>query len=226
MLSKNRHFFRKRRLTLGFGLIFGGILLAVGIVGVMDYVSVKNEGAAVPEPVVVTDDSATPSEKKPDMTQEYTVPAQYPRAIKIPSIGVETYIQQVGVTKANEMATPTNVHFTGWYVNGVTPGEPGLSIINGHVGGRYSPGVFANLKNTKTGDTIEIQMGDLSWRNFEIVSVATYSIEQSGAALFKDNPEITNELHLITCEGNYNQKSDTYDKRLIVVARLQGTRRS
>lgn len=211
---------QKRHVGVALGLIVGGLLVTVGIFGAVNYLFLKNEGTAVPEQAIVTDDSATPSEKEPDMTQEYTVPANQPRLINIPLAGVDAYIQKVGINKAGEMATPTNIYFTGWYVNSVAPGSPGLSIINGHVGGQYSHGIFKNLKNTKPGDAIEIQMGDMSWRKFEIVSVKTYKVDESGDALFKDDPTIINELHLITCEGNYNQSSDTYDERLIVVARL------
>ena len=217
--NKSRKQLRLRVLAVAM-LVVGCLLLTVGALGVYDYFSVKSEGADLPSNEAVTSDAVVPSENKPaEISTGYVVPAGQPRVIEIPSISVEAYVQRVGITPQGAMATPNNIYFTGWYVNSVGPGEQGLSIINGHVGGRYSPGIFENLKNTKQGEKIRVQMGDLSWREFEITSVNTYPVEESGEALFDDDPTVDSELHLITCEGNYNSQSDTYDQRVIVVAK-------
>lgn len=219
-VKKRSHLVTKRHIIIGVSLVVGCLLLTVSALGLYDYFAVKNDGLTIPDTTTVTSDSAVPSENKPtEISSEYTVPAGHPRVIQIPSIAVDAYVQRVGVTPQGAMATPNNIYFTGWYVNSVGPGEKGLSIINGHVGGRYSPGIFKDLKNTKTGEEIRIQMGDLSWREFEITSIDTYSVADSSVPLFDDDPMIDEELHLITCEGNYNADSDTYDQRVIVVAK-------
>jgi LPXTG-site transpeptidase (sortase) family protein len=116
------------------------------------------------------------------------------------------------------MATPNNIYFTGWYVESVVPGEKGVSILNGHVGGRYSPGIFKDLKNIEEGKSIRVEMGDLSWREFRVVSTTSYALSEAAEPLFHNDPRIDQELHLITCDGVYNKATETYDQRIIVVA--------
>jgi hypothetical protein len=36
--------------------------------------------------------------------------------------------------------------------------------------------------------------------------------------LFADDPAIERELRIITCDGNFDDSSQTYDQRLVVVA--------
>lgn len=161
------------------------------------------------------------SEKRPDIgSSEFTVPDNQPRKIELPSLRVEAFIQRVGVTSANEMATPDNIFFAGWYIDSAVPGETGVSIINGHAGGRYVNGAFRHLNVLESGDLVRVQMGDLSWREFEVVSVDTYDLEQATAALYDDDKDIDRELRLITCDGVFDDITQTYDKRVIVVAKL------
>lgn len=163
-----------------------------------------------------------PSEKNPGaVTDEYKVPADQPRAIAINSLGIEAYVQRVGIDINKNMVAPNNIYFAGWYVGSVAPGEKGVSIINGHDGGRYADGVFKHLVNVKSDDIITVQMGDNSWREFVVRSVDTYPVEASARALFADDSHIDRELHLITCDGVFDDRTQTYDRRLIVTAELK-----
>lgn len=150
------------------------------------------------------------------MSDEYKVPAGQPRVISLPSLGVEAYVQRVGIDKDNVMVAPNNIFYAGWYTGSITPGEIGVSIIDGHAGGRYENGIFKHLAKIKKGDTIRIQMGDGTWREFKTISTDIYPAKDSAKALFIDDPTIERELHLITCDGAFDDRTQTYDKRLIV----------
>lgn len=158
-----------------------------------------------------------PNETKP--AGDYVVAADQPRQIKIPKITAEGYIQKVGKDQNNSIAVPTNIHFAGWYVGSVRPGEKGLSIIDGHLGGRYSPGIFSKLNNLTKGDQITVEFGDKSIRQFVIVEKKTVKLAQSAAVLFEKKQNIERQLNLITCDGNYVQSSKTYDNRLIIISK-------
>lgn len=185
-----------------------------------DYYRVTQTGPVVPAASdTVTNDDA-PSEKRPGpVAKEYTVPANQPRSIRIEKLNVDAYVQRVGVTKDNAMATPNNIAFTGWYVKSVAPGSDGLSIINGHAGGRYVDGVFKNLKRLTNGDAIKVQMGDLTWRTYKVFSVKTVGVAEANKALYERNVLLPKQLNLITCDGNFDDGTQTYDKRTIVVAK-------
>src|SRR3546814_14477481 len=60
----------------------------------------------------------------------------------------------------------------------------------------FRSGVFRELKRLEAGDRFRVQMGDLSWREFEVVGSQAYSIPDAGLALYNNNPTIAEELHL------------------------------
>ena len=202
--------------------VVGLILVTIAVLAIIQYVFTNSKGDDIPGPETVLVSSDAPSEKQPssEAEAEYTVPAEQPRRILIPSLNVTSLVQKVGADKSSVMATPSNIHFTGWYTGSVAPGATGVSILNGHVGGSYSPGVFSHLKDLKKDATISIEMGDKSMRDFLVVSVQSYLADEAAVPLFADDSEITEELHLITCEGVYDDASKTYDHRMIVVAKL------
>lgn len=219
-----KHSNKHRRLKHFIPLVVVGIvgvgLITFALFGAIDYLKRTQTGITTPSAFQIVKDTPDISEKKPaPVTNSYTVPANQSRAITIPSLQVRAYVQRVGIASNGAMATPNNIYFTGWYVNSVEPGDSGVSIINGHAGGRYTDGVFRNLSNVKQNDEVLVQMGDLSWRKFVVVSVNTYPVDDAATALFKDDTSIDKELHLITCDGVFNDSAQSYNERTIVVAK-------
>jgi len=203
------------------GIVVGAGCVVFAALGLADYISTTTTGPTKPADSVLTS-TARPSEKNPGpVTADYTVAKDQPRQIKIPKLTIDAYIGRVGVGVDGAMATPNNIYFAGWYVNSVTPGANGLSIINGHAGGRYEQGIFRHLGDLSAGDHFSVQMGDLSWRDFTVVSKAAYAVQDAGSALFHDDPSIARELHLITCDGVFDDHTQTYNQRMIVVARAE-----
>ena len=221
-MTKTEKPVRKKPIWTSILIVIGVACIAIGALGLADYFSRTQTGATIPDTTTIISSDQAISEKKPDAIQDsYKVAAGQPRVIEIPKLNVSAYIQRVGVDSQNRMATPNNIHFAGWYVNGVSPGQDGLSIINGHAGGRYTDGIFKHLNDLEPNDSIRVQLGDLSWKDFIVVSNATYSESESAAVLFKDDTSIDKELHLITCDGVFDDKTQTYDARTIVIARLK-----
>lgn len=171
---------------------------------------------------IVTSDTAEPSETKPSKNEysSYTVGPKDPRTISIPDLDVYGLVQKVGLTKAKAIAVPTNLHFAGWYVGSVAPGEKGLSIIDGHVLGRTSGGVFSKLPVAKTGQEITIEFGDKSIKKFSVIAVKTVPENDAANALFYRDKITERQLNLITCTGKFNSKTQTYDDRVIVIAKF------
>lgn len=196
-------------------LVAGIACLAVAAFGLADYWRTTGKDEAMPGTEIVSR-TVNPSEKNPGkVSDEYVVPADQPRVISIPSLDVEAYIQRVGIDQNNVMVAPNNIFYAGWYVGSVAPGEKGVSIIDGHAGGRYENGVFRRLVSLKNGDAVRVQMGDRTWREFVVESTGIHSVEESSMVLFADDPNIERELHLITCDGVFDDRTQTYDKRLI-----------
>lgn len=180
---------------------------------------IATHGASEPPnpSVVVTYSTDNPSETKP--VGEYIVAADQPRSIKITKIGSGGFIQKVGTDQDKRIAVPTNIHFAGWYRNSVKPGEKGLSIIDGHVGGRYSSAIFSKLSSINNGDEISIEYGNGSIRLFKVIDKQSLALDKSADFLFQKRKDVDYQLNLVTCDGTYNKKAKTFNNRLIIVAK-------
>lgn len=176
--------------------------------------------AAEQTAVVITYSTDTPDEKKPDSTYEWRGGAYDPKKITIPSIGVDGYMQNVGVDQRREVAVPNNIHLGGWFVDSVLPGEKGLSIIDGHLNGPQEDGIFINLEKVQSGDMYSIEFGDGSKKDFRVKEVKIVSLSDAASVLFSQDPAIKSQLTLITCGGTYDRTAKMYDKRVIVYSEL------
>ncbi len=186
------------------------------------YQATHNPSPQLPE-TTVTHSTTTPDEtpvKAKDFDTGPKVPANQPRQIILPTIGAQGYIQKIGLDQHQAVAVPTNIHVAGWFVGQTRPGEPGLSLIGGHVQGRYQPGIFKNLTKIKPGDTFRIELGDHSIRQFQVTRVSKLNLTDTAQQMLLQDKTITHQLNLITCGGNYDAKTKQYDQRVLVVSRL------
>jgi len=202
-------------------IIYGiGILLIIaGLIGIYLYFkdrqNVMKPVTIVPTGTVVLS-TDKPSEA-PVSSNDFTkVPADQPQEIIISNISVDGYIQKIGVDQNNQMAVPNNIHLAGWYTNSVKPGNLGLSMIDGHMLGRYNDAIFKDLINLKPGNTFSIIYGDNSEKLFAVKEVKLLSVNDATIYLNTKDPNIKSQLNLITCGGNFDRNSQTYDKRVVV----------
>lgn len=169
----------------------------------------------------VTYSTTTPDETVlGEICTNYQVADQQPRRIVIESIGVDACIEKVGVDQENRVAVPTNIHLAGWYAGSVLPGEEGLSLIDGHVLGRYNDAVFKNLDQLKDQDRIKIEFGDRSWREFEVYFNETFDLETTQREYLKQTAGVEAQLTLITCGGTFDSYRQQYDQRVVVRSAL------
>jgi LPXTG-site transpeptidase (sortase) family protein len=176
----------------------------------------------------------------------YTVPADYPRYIYIPSINVnKARIIAVGVKKPNvsgqqQMDVPKNINDAGWYncqINPVVekrcsqPTLPGsgdtdtAAIMAGHTCFSNTRScVFDNISKLKAGEIITIELGDGSKINYavkrvDILKLADVDMAKAMRPIEPDKEGLT----LITCTGKYKGATDvngvrTADHRVLVYA--------
>jgi sortase A len=168
---------------------------------------------------VVTTSTDHPSEE-PITNYRSTATGAQPKYLRLPTIQAEGYIQAVGIDQHQQMAVPTNIHLAGWFKDYVIPGNPGLSIIDGHLDGVHKPGIFANLDKLKPRDVFKVELANGKVRQFRVVRVQSVPTAKAAAVLFSQIPGITRQLNLITCGGVFNTSARSYDHRVIVTSRL------
>lgn len=212
----------KNKLKL-IGFLLGIFLVVYGGWGFWQrYKATHNPHPIIPSKVVTQSTDQPDETPLTDACAAYRVSANRPRVISIPSIGVSGCVQEVGIDQYNAVAVPTNIHLAGWYANSVLPGEKGVSVLDGHVSGRYSAdAIFAELAKVKVGDAVKIELGDTSWRTFSVVEVSSYPINQVMEELFKPVESEGSQLTLITCGGVYDRTAQSYEQRVLVRAVLR-----
>lgn len=199
-------------------LIGCGAVALVAILALVIWIPKKHKTTKNNVVVYSTD---KPSEDKPDESYTWRGKAEDPKKIIIPSLGIDGYIQNVGIDQNKEVAVPNNIHVAGWFVDTVLPGQKGLSIIDGHVDGRRLDGIFKNLATIKPGAEINIEFGNGSKKTFTTIKTQTMGADQAAAALFSQEPTVSSQLNLITCIGNFDEKTKRYEQRVIVSTQLK-----
>lgn len=145
-----------------------------------------------------------------------------PARLIIEKIGVDSYVEKVGIDDLGRMDVPKDFQNTGWLIPkfGFYPGDKGNATIDGHFdtpdGG---PAVFYNLARLEVGDRIKVITEENKELEFEITQKELYPHDKFPIELVFGK---TNErmLNLITCDGVFDKKSSIYSHRLVVFSKL------
>lgn len=170
------------------------------------------------------DDFYKLDETEPDKKtfSQYHVSTLHARFLKIPQLGILARIIRMGITSKNQIQSPLNLFDVGWYENSALPGEPGVTVLDGHVRGPTKDGIFANLKDLKAGDDIQIELGNGKTVNYKVVKLKYYDFEHVDMAeVLVPVQAGKSGLNLITCAGKFVKSRDSYDQRLVVFAVVQ-----
>ncbi len=141
-----------------------------------------------------------------------------PQRLKIPSIGVNAFVEQMGLTSQGAMDAPAGPDNAGWYKLGTKPGEVGSAVIDGHSGWKGDiPAIFDNLGNVQVGDKIYVENGDGNTVTFVVRRIKEYPFNADAGEIFHSNDGLSH-LNLITCAGTWNDISRSSSMRLVVFA--------
>jgi len=165
-----------------------------------------------------------PPSERPITTQQFlnhTVPINKPRYLRMPSIGTQAIIYDVGLDRYGAVGIPDNIYATGWY-NGSAQATDvaGAMLMVGHYSGRTrAKGIFGKIEQLKKGHILEVESGGGSVRKFKVVQLKSYPInkvDMVAALTSADTGKLG--LNLMTCGGTYDQEIQTYDHRTLVRA--------
>jgi sortase A len=142
-----------------------------------------------------------------------------PESIQVPGVHIAAPIVELGVTKDGEMEAPPTPDVVGWYRMSARPGQPGNSVMSGHVDWGHNTAVFWSLRQLVQGDEIQVRGLD--------GNVHTYAVEWNQVFPWQTapvdrlvGPTEDSVLTLITCDGIYDTRSREYSERRVVRARL------
>jgi hypothetical protein len=142
-----------------------------------------------------------------------------PVRLIIPSIGVDTSIEPVGLLLDSTLQPPSAWGVAGWYANGPRPGDPGPAVIEGHVDSVNGPAVFYRLRDLRTGAAVTIRTSNGTTLHFVVDTARRYpKTKFPTEAVYGPTP--LPELRLITCTGDFDWSAHSYLDNLVVSARL------
>lgn len=145
-----------------------------------------------------------------------------PSRLRIPAINVDAPVIATGILDNGEMDVPNDFVSTGWFENGYVPGEPGNSVIAGHVDSKDGPAVFYDIGKLEIGDEVLVTSDEGQDLTFVVERVEIYPVDDSP---LREIFGFSNgsRLNLITCTGEYNKEGLFYEDRLVVYTTLKTT---
>lgn len=192
-----------RRHTL-LATVTAAILAAVAVASFL----LLGDGEDAPAPRATATESAQPS-PSPD-------PAGVgePTNLRIPAIDVDAGVVPVGTTADNAQEVPASLTLTGWWRDGVKPGDPGNAVIVGHTASA-DDGVFDELVDVKPGDEVVVtgQDGRVTFRVDEVKSVPVTDFAQIADEVYRGFGPTG--LVLMTC-GDWN--GELFETTVVVSA--------
>ena len=151
--------------------------------------------------------------QSPRTPVEIAVPVQ----LRIPSIGVNARLQQVWLAPDGTVAPPHGYRDAAWYAKSARPGQPGPSILVGHVDSTSGPAVFFNLVTLKAGAEVLVDRADKSTVRFRVSGRIQVAKSRFPADLVY-GPTLSPSLRLVTCGGKWNKATGHYLDNVVVTA--------
>ena len=123
-----------------------------------------------------------------------------PYSLRIPRIGVEAPVVAIQSNEDRVLDPPRDPGLAGWWSDGVAPGAPeGSAVLVGHTV-RAGGGVFDDMGELRSGDTIEVEGADDAL-TYEVESVEVISKDDfarlAGRIFTQSGP---GRLVVITCD--------------------------
>jgi hypothetical protein len=148
-----------------------------------------------------------------------------PVSISIPAIGVRSKLLYVGLNpngtiQVPPLNDPPLTNEAAWYKYSPTPGEPGPSIIEGHVDSlKEGPSVFFRLGALKPGDLVDVTLADHQVAVFKITGVRLYTKSQFPTRTVYGLTGYP-ALRLITCGGSFDEDTHHYLSNIVAFGTL------
>lgn len=137
--------------------------------------------------------------------------------VRLPTLDVRSTLVDLDVDPDGALAAPGDPNLAGWFVRGAVPGQPGPTVIAGHVDSRSGPAVFYRLDELAPGDRVEVARSDGQVFAYRVATVETAPKDAFPTARVY-GPTPGPELRLITCGGEFDQRSRHYRDNVVVTA--------
>ncbi len=148
-----------------------------------------------------------------------TVDAIHVTAAKVINVGLNA-------DRTVQVPPLSNVQEAGWYKYSPVPGDVGPSVILGHIDSAAAGrGVFFDLGNLRSGNTISIRRPDRMIAHFTVTRVALFSKNAFPTAQVYGFTPLP-VLRLVTCGGAFDRSARSYVDNIVAFANLTSLQRA
>lgn len=135
-------------------------------------------------------------------------------------VEIDIQVNPVGVQADGMLDVPSDWFSGGWYRKSAKPGQEGNVIIDGHYDTNTgSPAAFWNLKKIEVNDKVVV-VDEFGKEHVYVVEEIHHLDISKDNRLDVLNKSLGKTLTLITCGGVWDANAGTYNKRLIIKARI------
>jgi len=199
-----------------------GALAGLGVTALVIAAAIWPSAASEPTPLDrIAVEAAVPAVAPTGIAQP-NPDAGAPIRVRIPGIDVDADVVDLGLNPDRSLEVPEDFEQTGWYTGRSIPGEPGPSVIAGHVDSTTGPAVFFRLRELDEGDLISIDRSDGQTAIYQVNGASQVDKTSFPTELvYGATAEPT--LRFITCGGTFDSGAGSYEGNLIVFADHLGT---
>jgi hypothetical protein len=147
-------------------------------------------------------------------------PIAAPAWLEIPGAHIAAAVVDLGIQADGAMEAPATPDVVGWYRMSARAGQPGNSVMSGHVDWGQNAAVFWGLRGLTSEDLILIRGADGAQHRYIVEWNRVFSRTDAAASDLVRGSK-GSVLTLITCDGMYDRSTKDYSERRIVRAVLR-----
>jgi hypothetical protein len=215
-------------LACGVVSVAGLITCAVAVTGLVHArPAVRDFGAQLP-PAATFGDTSSPtvpgrgrsSPTRPPVPQFVPSP---PTRIQIPALKVLAPVDSVA-TVNGRLGVPEDPMTVGWWVGAAEPGSlSGSVVLDGHVdSATLGLGAFFHLTALRAGNLITLTTAHGDQVNYQVTGRRSYA-KSAGLPPYLFTTSGPPRLVLITCGGQFDHDTLSYDDNIVILARPTNT---
>ena len=185
-------------------------------------------GVSPPSPAAASGAASAASSPAPAPPKASPLGPSRPVRVLIPAIGVASKVFPVGTNSDGTLAVPQpgpRLNTVAWFRNSPTPGQPGPSVLLGHVDSVEGPSVFFKLGDVRPGDRVIVRRRDHVTVVFTVNAVRDFKKTSFPSRLVYGGSDLsTPQLRLITC-SDFVESIHHHVGNEVVFAHLTSVRR-
>jgi LPXTG-site transpeptidase (sortase) family protein len=219
--------------ALGAALLAGGAVIGIALiagVGPFSDDDDDDDGVSVSQPDTGDAEEATPDEGDEEDDDADTPPSDAPiQRVIIEGAEIDNAsVLTLGLQADNRtFEVPTNATQVAWYDFSGLPGEEGKApILAAHVDYQGQRGPFYTLTEATEGSNIYLVMADGTIYQYRVTSnrdIAKAVLSWEDVGCDASQCYVADVVTLITCGGNFNPRTRSYNDNVVVRAELVGT---